>query len=328
MRLRGWLGMLGWLTIATVTGHPSQGDKLFVSLTEQLKNAKDLVGALAAGVVTAPNAQIPMGEAQDAGEEELRRQGVDKQLRLELGEPRVSLSVWLIGPPAAESKGTLFLLPGICSFKECMAGRARSYAKAGYRCVLPDFRGQGRSSGAFMTYGACEARDLRELLDLLLKQGEVRGPIGVYGMSYGAACGIQFAGLDPRVQAVVARSAFASMRQVVPVYARLFLPFLRPVLTDALIQQAVDRAGTLGGFDPNQSDTVAAIGRTQAAVLLIHGEKDRNIPIAQAEQLHAAAPDHSQLIRVPEGTHDQGFREVEGNKTLKWFQTHLPVAIR
>jgi pimeloyl-ACP methyl ester carboxylesterase len=312
------------VAVFTAAAHPSQGDKLFFSLAEELKDAKDFVGVLAAGIVTAPNAQAPMGPEQDWSEEELRRQGVDKQVRIELGEPRFSCSVWLIGPPAAESKGTLFLLPGICSFKECMAGRARRYAKAGYRCVLPDFRGQGRSGGAYMTYGASEARDLRELLDILIEQGEVQGPVGVYGMSYGAACGIQFAGIDPRVRAVVARSSFASMRAVVPEYARLFLPFLRPLLTDAVIRQAVDRAGILAGFDPDQADTVAAIRATTAPILLIHGEKDRNIPIAQAEQLHAAAPGHSRLVRVAEGDHDRGFGKVEGQEVLPWFLVHLP----
>jgi pimeloyl-ACP methyl ester carboxylesterase len=311
------------VVVLAATAHPSQGDKLFFSLTEELKDAKDFVGVLAAGIVTAPNAQAPMGVEQDWGEEELRRQEVDKQLRIELGEPRFSCSVWLIGPPAAESKGTLFLLPGICSFKECMAGRARRYAKEGYRCVLPDFRGQGRSGGAYMTYGASEAKDLRELLDILLERGEVQGPLGVYGMSYGAACGIQFAGIDPRVRAVVARSSFASMRAVVPEYAHLLLPFLRPMLTDAVIRQAVDRAGNLAGFDPDQADTVAAIRRTKAQVLLIHGEKDRNIPIVQAEQLNAAAPDHSRLVRVAEGDHDRGFGKIEGQEVLLWFGTHL-----
>ena len=322
----GWarLTWLAWVCAVVLHAHPSQGDKMFVSLSEHLKDAKDFVGALAVGIVTAPNAKVPMGAEQDQPADELRKQQVDKQLRIELGEPRFSMSVWLIGPTPEKAKATLFLLPGICSYKECLAGRARSYAKQGFRCVLVDFRGQGRSSGKYMTYGAREAQDLRELLAVLTERGEIGGPIGVYGMSYGAACAIQFAGIEPRVKAVVARSAFASMRDVVPVYARLFLPFMRSILTDAVIQQAVDRAGQLAKFDPDKANTLAAIQATKAPVLLIHGEKDRNIPIAQAEKLHKAAKDHSKLIRVPNGGHDgTALRNAETPEVLRWFQAHL-----
>jgi len=320
-RLWAILWLAGWALAAD----PSQAGKLFVSLSEQLGQAKDFVGALAAAVVTAPNAKVPMGAKDDHPPEELRKKRVDKQLRIELGTPPFSMSVWLIGPPAEKSKGTLFLLPGICSYKECLAGRARSYAKAGFRSVLVDFRGQGRSGGKFMTYGAREAQDLRALLDELLKRGEARSPVGVYGMSYGGACAIQFAGIDPRVKAVVARSAFSSIREVVPSYARLYLPFMRGILTEAVLTRVVDRAGQLARFDPDQANTLAAIQKTKAPVLLIHGERDINIPIAQAEELHRAAQDHCRLIRVPDGTHEgAALRRVENAEILKWFQAHLP----
>ena len=313
-----------WLTGWAASADPSQAGKLFVSLSEQLGQAKDFVGALAAAVVTAPNAKVPMGPKDDHLPEELRKQRVDKQLRVELGTPPFSMSVWLIGPSVEKSKGTLFLLPGVCSYKECLAGRARSYAKAGFRSVLVDFRGQGRSGGKFMTYGAREAQDLRALLDELLKRGEIRRPVGAYGMSYGGACAIQFAGIDSRVQAVVARSAFSSIREVVPSYARLYLPFMRGFLTEAVLKQVVDRAGELAGFDPDQANTLTAIQKTKAPVLLIHGERDINIPIAQAERLHQGALDHSRLIRVPDGTHDgAALRRVENAEILKWFQGHL-----
>jgi pimeloyl-ACP methyl ester carboxylesterase len=110
-----------------------------------------------------------------------------------------------------------------------------------------------------MSYGAIEARDLSQVLDALEARGLVAGPIGVFGISYGAAVGIQFAARDRRVRAVVAVASFSSLRSVIPRYVRLFFPVRGWFMSEGQIQAAIDRAAERAGFDPDGADVGEAM---------------------------------------------------------------------
>src|SRR3954466_6566579 len=127
------------------------------------------------------------------------------------------LTAWK-GPPTTQPslanrrppKGTVFLLHGIGDRKDKVPYLlwARVLAQAGYRAVLVDLRGHGRSTGRYMSYGVHESRDMAQLLDAFEEQGLVYGPVGVCGVSYGGAVAIQWAAIDPRVKAIVALEPF------------------------------------------------------------------------------------------------------------------------
>jgi len=187
------------------------------------------------------------------------------ELRIQVGPPAATLSITIADTP--RPRGTVFALHGIRDSRESMPGWGPMLAAAGYRAVLPDLRGQGRSSGDALSYGVLESRDLTQALDALSERGLVAGPVGVMGNSYGAAAAIEWAGRDPRVQAVVAVSPFASLREVVAGY----LPFRLP---PSLVARSIERAGARGGFDPDDASPARAITQTRAPVLLIHGEDD------------------------------------------------------
>ena len=191
----------------------------------------------ASAIVTAPNAGKPGPSSTQPGE-----------LRVDVGGPSrpsrtaATLSVEIAGP--ASPRGTVFVLHGIRDSKASMRGWGEMLARAGYRAVLVDSRGHGRSTGDWLTYGVNESRDLAQVLDLLASRGQVAGEVGVMGISYGAATAIQWAGLDARVKAVIAVAPFASLRDVVPGYSPVPLP-------DAFLRRAIDLAGLRGGFDPD-----------------------------------------------------------------------------
>lgn len=259
---------------------------------------------IAYGVAQAPNAGRTFRREDDPKPEEYRKLGIDDQLRIEVdGAGRaVSLSVWII-EPKARPIGTVLVLHGIRSDKFWLKGLAKRVALEGYRAVLPDLPGHGRSSGDWLTYGALEAREMKSLVDELDKRGRVTGNLGVVGLSYGAAVGIQFAGIDPRVHAVVAIAPFSSLRAVVPGYVAHYLPVINRLIPSAFVQRAVDRAGVLGHFDPDDASPLSSITRTRTPVLLIHGLADGHIAPAHSVALHAAAPDHSELALVEGADH-------------------------
>ena len=85
-----------------------------------------------------------------------------------------------------------------------MLPAARKLARDGYRVVLVDLRGCGRSSGEWISWGGIEIHDMSQLLDELHRRGLADDRVGVVGFSYGGSLGIQLAAVDRRVKAVVA----------------------------------------------------------------------------------------------------------------------------
>jgi pimeloyl-ACP methyl ester carboxylesterase len=209
-----------------------------------------------------------------------------------LPEPLATLVLEPAGPP----KATVFVLHGIRDRKESMTGWGGHLTGLGYRAVLVDLVGQGQSRGDFLSYGVFDARELSKLLDKAV------GPIGVMGVSYGAATAIEWAAREPRLKAVVAVAPFQSLRAVVPEYFRRLWPIVSRLMPGFVVQIAVNRAGKLAGFDPDEASPLEAIDKIRAPVLLIHGTADLNIPYQHSEALHARAP-ASELQIVPGANH-------------------------
>lgn len=257
---------------------------------------------LSGTIATAPNVRKPelllKTERPPLPESVL---GIDEHFRVPVGPPEAVLSVSLIDPPEGESpKATVMVLHGMGARSAWMIGKAKSLAAAGYRAVLVDLRGHGASTGKRLTYGLREAQDLVRVLNELEDRRLLVGRLGVHGISYGATTAIHLAAIDSRVAAVVAVAPFSDMRSEVSHYVRTIgLPGVGPFLEEDVIQQAIDEAGRIGGFDPDRADAALAIRQTTAPVLLIHGQADFIIPAAHSRRLHAAAPRHSEMMILP-----------------------------
>ncbi len=260
----------------------------------------------AAAITDAPNRGRPPESAARPGE-----------TLIDVGPPAARISIEILDSPAP--RGTVFLLHGIRDSKESMRAWGRHLAEHGYRAVLVDSRGHGRSSGDALTYGVQESRDLSRVVDALEAQGRIAGRVGVLGASYGAATAIEWAGRDARVAAVIAVSPFASLRDVVPGYTPFPLP-------PYFVKRAIDRAGERGGFDPDRASPLEAIATSRAPVLLVHGAGDAKIPVAHARRIAAAAPDRVTLVVVDGAGHDDVMDSRGADLARRapaWFDEHL-----
>jgi pimeloyl-ACP methyl ester carboxylesterase len=248
-----------------------------------------------------------------------------RELRVEVGPPAASIALWILERRAAQPRGTVLLLHGIRDTKRSLLGVAEALAEAGFRAVLVDLRGHGHSTGDWLSYGPREGADLQQVLDALAQRGELALPVGAYGASYGGAAALQLAQRDPRVRAVVTVATFTRMNEIVPLYASRLLPAW--FVSRADVEAALVRAGELGEFRPEEADSVAAIGRTSAAVLLLHGRADDNVPVEHSEALHAAAPSHSRLLRIDGRDHRTIMAdETVAHESLAWLTDHLVAA--
>ncbi len=315
LRLASGAAKVGWIALAALVGPTAGCSDLLVS-----------------AMVTAPNRTAEIDPREDPHQHQLGWRGIDRQLRVTVGPPEASLRLWVVGPAepgslaSAEPRGTILLLHGFRNSGFWLLDTARRFADAGYRSVLVDLRGHGRSTGRWLTYGLQEARDLSQVIDALKREGLLAGGLGVYGISYGGATAIHLAARDGRVDTVVSVASFSDMRKVVPRFVRQFVPIAGWFVTDEQIQRMIDEAGRRAGFDPDRASPVHAIRRTDIPILLVHGKEDSVVPLSQGKALHRAAPDHTKL-RVVEGEGHLGLVFGLPEKTLdavvRWFDRRL-----
>lgn len=282
---------------------------------------------------------------------------IDHQFRVEIqGDDPASLWVWVIDPSnekfvgvetkaddpeyirglfaidddaprtIAEPKATVLFLHG---FYDSINQRwylmwARMLAEHGYRAVLVDQRGHGRSTGDWATYGVHESRDMKRVLDVLEEKGLLAEPLGLWAMSFGGSTAVQLADIDERVQAMLLISTFTSMRDIVPDYGRA-IGF--DFLSDQQYGKVIDHAGRHGGFNPDDANPIDRLAKQDIPTLIMHGEDDRLIPIEHAVRLyHAADRDNVELIRIQRAGHTTLGDTVVWpiyQPMLDWFDRYL-----
>ncbi len=215
----------------------------------------------------------------------------------------VRLSAWFVPAPAGSpARGVVVVCHGYYGNRATMLPYLRFLHKAGYHCLLFDFRGHGWSGGGRTTFGIAEGRDLRAAIDWVCAQERLSGlPVAVLGESMGAAVSLLVAAEEPRVGAVVADSAFARFDYAVA--SRLALAFgdkLGATLTPPA-QKVGERM--LGRACADIAPVEAIARMTDLPVLLLHGEADRLIYCENVYRLHEAGGPNVSMWTVPGAGH-------------------------
>jgi competence protein ComEC len=182
--------------------------------------------------------------------------------------------------------------------------RAAALTRRGWNVAALDLRGYGQSGGAFATFGAREAGDVRAWLDTLSDRMALLSPESAFrpvlwGRSMGAAISVRTAAIERRVKALVLESPMvdldASMAQVLK---KRRLPF--PALFARLVTR---RAGRLAGVPIHRPRPVDAAALVICPSLIVHGTGDRIVPIEQARRLARALAWPPCWLDVPGAAH-------------------------
>jgi pimeloyl-ACP methyl ester carboxylesterase len=308
--------------------------------------------ALTKAITEAPNRRGPPYVLRPESSERLRRddQAFSAAWMLSVGPPAADLSIAVVEPgdyrlihtietgpfkngrarvwpkdqwtlpahnpelAAQPPKATVLVLHGYQDSKEDMMHWAIYLAQAGYRVVLVDLRGHGRSTGNWIGYGAFEAHDLEQVIDDLQKRSLVSGPIGVFGLSYGASVGLQLAGHDKRIGAVVALEPFSDPRRAVVEFARAVVPNLVKGWSDRDFANAEDRAGQLAHFSWQDADVLGSVARATAPILYVYAEHDHWISPENTKLLASKTQSLHSVLTVS-FTNDGG---LENHVLLSW----------
>jgi pimeloyl-ACP methyl ester carboxylesterase len=206
-------------------------------------------------------------------------------------------------PAYGTSRGTMVLLHGRNGRKEDLLPVAERFAAAGFRCLIPDLPGHGDSPLTGMTFGSNNFE--RTLPAKILSDARQHfqlpdEPAILWGMSMGGAVAVSAAKSTRPWEALMVVSSFASLDQVLKEY----IPADWHLLANAL-QPLLDAAQWLNG-EPGISRMQPQqwAGQLSIPALIVHGERDRYVPIQQGRKLYESlASKDKHWITVPGGGH-------------------------
>ena len=228
--------------------------------------------------------------------EQLVKQGRISLHRCFKGLEDCEIDVWIINsrlvdaaePERKIPRGTVVLLHPLLTSKSWFLSLGENLAGHGWDVVLPDLRAHGRSGGKYITWGAKEKHDLKHVVAQLVREKIVSDRIYILGSSMGGAVALQYAAIEPRCKGVMAIAPPASFRKI----ARRILLLERP----ANVEEALVRAGQLGGFDPDEASAVAAAGKLSCPLVIVHGALDCVVPFQHSKEIFNAAPEPKRFI--------------------------------
>lgn len=194
--------------------------------------------------------------------------------------------------------------------------------RAGYHALLFDFRGSGRSEGGHTTAGYLEVWDVLAAVHWLKDRIGGR-PVGVVGISMGAAAAITAATETEEIAAIVADSPFAHLEGVMQERVREIVP--HPLL-EPLAWASIRIGNQISGGNYKEVRPVDSVRRLESVPLfVIYGERDEFISADQINELIQAAAGPKELWILDCG-HVQARKEHTQEymtRVLRFFDTHL-----
>lgn len=182
---------------------------------------------------------------------------------------------WLPAPGAALA--TLYL-HGNGGYLEVYAEHLQAVRQAGQAVLIIDYRGYGESSGSPSEAGLYV--DAQAAYDWLRQRGYAPERIVVQGLSLGSAVAVEI-GTRNRIGGLVLEAPFSSARAV-----------------------AAGIVPILGWTLPLGFDSIGKIAALRAPLLLIHGDRDRVIPLRLGQDLYHAATKPKEFLLVPGAGHE------------------------
>ena len=231
----------------------------------------------------------------------------------------IPLRAWFL-PALGASRATVILAHGIDGNRSDMLPRAWFLVRDGYDVLDVDLRAHGLSGGNYATPGYMEAFDILGAVSYLRLSRRQRGPIVVFGHSYGAVAALYAASQSSDITAVIADSAFISFENMMRRATTLLAQDPERSYWDRLgLRLAGSRAAELAvipiyylrtGVWPSskKADALIAIPEIKCPILFISGEKDRICPPDNTRLMYdAAANPEKEFLIVPNAEHDSTY---------------------
>ncbi|MBN8910749.1 MAG: alpha/beta hydrolase [Rhizobiales bacterium] len=196
---------------------------------------------------------------------------------------------------AKPGQPTILYFHGNAGSLETRTERIRKYMARGLGVFMMTYRGFGGSSGH--PSEAANVADAMLAYTTLTASGVDPLDIIVYGESLGTGVAVQVAA-EKRVAGLVLDAPYTSMVDL----AALHHPFIpgRWFMTD-------------------RYETRGHIAKIDAPLLVMHGEKDRIVPIEMGREIFARAPEPKALKTFPQAGHDDHYKFGSYDALYAWI---------
>ena len=158
--------------------------------------------------------------------------------------------------------------------------RLLRFGREGYGVLMPEYRGYGGNPGTPSETGFYA--DGRAALAFLDREGVAADRLVLYSESLGSGVAVALA-VEHEVAALVLEAPFTSVAEV----AQSHFPYV------PASRMVVDRF-----------DSLSRISKVKAPILVLHGERDRIVPVRYGRALLAAAPEPKEGWFAPEAGHE------------------------
>jgi pimeloyl-ACP methyl ester carboxylesterase len=214
----------------------------------------------------------------------------------------VTLRGWYL--PTKDRRQLIVLVHGLWSSWLEMAGLGRDLHRKGFDVLLFDLRGHGQSDPSRVYLGRRERYDIRAVMTWAECAGFEEERIGWLGYSMGASTLLMEAARNPRIRAAVMDSPYGDLPKL-------------------LNSQLTKHSGLPRWFNPGillaarycygvRTDDLVPIRFAKSwgerPLLLIHGECDSIVPVAQAQQLAQAIGGSCLTLTLPGVDHVKAYQ--------------------
>ncbi len=206
------------------------------------------------------------------------------------GADRTPIDVWYISAVAGKASGapaTFILLHGLGESKANYLGLGEKLAKSGHNVVLIDLRAHGSSGGKYVTYGALEKTDVKNVVDELERRKLIAGGVFAYGTTLGGMTAIQYAAIDPRCKGVMAFQPYQDISVAKP-----------KLMNDGDYPAVLETAGKMADFNPADASAIKAAANLKCPLLLAHTQFDMAVPLSNSQAIYDAAPQPKKLYVI------------------------------
>jgi len=204
----------------------------------------------------------------------------------------LTLAAWRTFAVSEPTKGTVIILSGLQNPSvTAFFGYANMLAHNGWDALLIEKRARSLSEGYEIGFGITEWLDVKAGVYYLdADERAAQLPIVTMGTSAGGATVIIASGEIPRIDGVIAISAYSNFVDLyVDSMSMMGLPRFVGVMTIPFMNL---RMGLRFGFDATGLTPVSGIAKLgQRPILLMHSTEDWQVPFSHFERLQQAAED-------------------------------------
>jgi alpha-beta hydrolase superfamily lysophospholipase len=201
---------------------------------------------------------------------------------------------------------TILYFTGAGYNKAAYLARMKGFRQLGFSIFTFDYRGYGKSKGAYPKEKQFYADAQLAWQYLTEKKQIAPEDIIIYGESLGGAIGIDLAMKQPKVGGLIVQSSFTSM-------------------ADTIRQMGLMRYVPVKLMLTERFNSIKKLKKIRVPILFLHGTADELISFYMSEKLFHAANEPKQLFLIPGGSHGRIYQPTHSYlKAIRDFMNSLP----